>query len=37
MHKDLERISMPKGYGLLMVVVLALACIAVLLWVAKVY
>ncbi len=35
MRKDIERISMPKGYGLIMVLALALACIAVLLWMAR--
>jgi hypothetical protein len=35
MRKDIERISLPKGYGLLMVIVLALACITVLLWMVR--
>jgi hypothetical protein len=37
MRRDIERISMPKGYGLIMVIVLTLACLMVLLWMMRYY
>lgn len=35
MRRDIERISMPKGYGLLMVIVLVLACLTVVLLMSR--
>jgi hypothetical protein len=34
MRRDLERISMPQTYGLIMAVIMALACITIILWIA---
>jgi hypothetical protein len=35
MRRDSERISMPKGYGLAMVIIVVLACITVVLLMAR--
>lgn len=37
MRRDIERISMPKGYGLAMIMVLVLAGIVAVLWAARAY